>query len=102
MKPIAQNQAAFPTSVRCFPGFIFCQKGTSAASGEMPANEPPGQGTGRCDIFRNRRTRTRYQQLAAMPPVVADGHHGTQIEAGYGRNDNEPGLAFEADRLKGE
>src|SRR5262245_1621938 len=37
-----------------------------------------------------------------MPPVMADGHHGTQIESGHGGNGIEPGLAFDAKRLKSE
>ena len=43
-----------------------------------------------------------YQGLATMPPVVADGHHGTQIESGDGSDGIEPALAFDANRLKGE
>lgn len=43
-----------------------------------------------------------YQGLPTMPPVVADGHHGTQIESGHGSNGIEPALAFDANRLKGE
>lgn len=40
--------------------------------------------------------------LATMPPVVADGHHGTQTESGHCSNGIEPALAFDANRLKGE
>ena len=43
-----------------------------------------------------------YQGLPTMPPVVADGHHGTQIKSGHGSNGIEPALAFDANRLKGE
>ena len=44
----------------------------------------------------------RYHRLATMTPMLADGHHGTQFEAGHGGNDIEPGLTFHANRLKGE
>jgi hypothetical protein len=38
-----------------------------------------------------------------MPSVMADdGRHLTQFEAGYRRNDIEPGLTLDAERLKGE
>jgi hypothetical protein len=47
-------------------------------------------------------TRALYQTLATMPPVMADWRHGTQIESGHGGDGIEPGLAFEANRLKGE
>ena len=56
--------------------------------------------TGRCDLFRN--DARNYQGLATSPPVTADRHHGTQFKSGHGGNDIEPGLAFDADRLKGE
>src|SRR5262249_58245584 len=47
-------------------------------------------------------TRAVSQRLATMAPVMADGRHGTQIESGYRGNGIEPGLAFDANRLKGE
>src|SRR5262245_51581281 len=36
--------------------------------------------------------------LATMPPVVADGQHGTQIESGHSSNGIEPALAFDANQ----
>jgi len=47
-------------------------------------------------------TRALCQELATMPPVMADWHRGTQIESSHGGNDIEPSLAFDAKRLKGE
>src|SRR5262249_58041657 len=59
----------------------------------------PAERPGGVIFFCNR---CAFSALATMPPVMADGHHGTQIESGYGGNGIEPGLAFDAKRLKSE
>src|SRR5262249_56020241 len=56
-----------------------------------PAEEPSGA---------NRITRAVYQRLATMPPVMADGRHGTQIESRYLGNSIEPGPPFIPNRLQ--
>src|SRR6185437_15263788 len=46
--------------------------------------------------------RTIDQRLTAMPPVMADGCERAQFEPAHRGDDIESGLAFDADRLKGE
>ena len=76
----------------------FGQKRTSGSWDDRQRHEtPPGAaGLG----FHFART---PRGLATMPSVMADdGRHRTQFEAGYRRNDIEPGLTLDAERLKGE